>query len=95
MKDKLIIRSVLIGLIYVGFGTLSILASHPSSFFYGKWSSYGLLVTMPVSAVGFMYLFMEGYDLAAVLLIQVVTFLIFTFFVLVFLSRKNGLGNKS
>ena len=95
MKDKLIIRSILIGLIYVGFGTLSILASHPSCSFYGEWSSNGLLLTMPVSVLGLGYLYMEGYHLVEILLIQFGTFLIFTFIVWVFLSRKNGSEKKS
>ena len=70
-----------IALLYVGFGTISVFSVYPADRFYGNWSSYGLFITFPVSAISFGYRYAESEIIYPVFIIQFVMFIL-TFLIL-------------
>lgn len=66
---------------YVGFGTLSVCSVYPDDIFYGSWSLWGLLVTLPVTIISFGYRYAEADTVYPVFIIQFVMFLL-TFLIL-------------
>jgi hypothetical protein len=88
LKNKAFKNSLTISVLYVGLGTLAVLSVYPASPLSGGWVIFALLLTLPVSVVGFglMYADKDGYLLA--FLAQVVTFLIFWVIVYRILLKK-------
>ena len=70
-----------IALSYVGFGTLSVCSVCPADPFYGEWSLFGLLITLPVSIISFGYRYAEANLLYPVYIIQIIMFIL-TFLIL-------------
>lgn len=77
LKNKAYKNSFYISILYVGLGTLAVLSVYPASPLSGDWVLFALLLTLPVSVVGFglMYADANGYLIA--FLAQVITFFIF------------------
>lgn len=69
-------KAIQIALLYVGLGTLSVCSVYPSDPFYGSWSTFGLLITFPVSVISFGYRFAESQNLYPVFIIQLVMLLV-------------------
>ncbi|WP_177766300.1 hypothetical protein [Flavobacterium sp. I3-2] len=79
-----------IAFLYVGLGTLSVCSIYPADPLYGNWSLYGLLISLPVSAVSFGYRFAESKIIYPVFIIQFAMFLL-TFLILsVFIKPKKN-----
>ncbi len=65
-------KAFIITVIYVGLGTLSVCSVYPSDPFYGEWSLFGLIMTVPVTVISFSYRFAESKDLLPVFIIQTI-----------------------
>ncbi|GEM_PF-1580875 len=76
--------------IYVGIGTLAVCSVYPKDLFYGDWSLFILIFTMPVTIFSFGYRYAESDYLLPVFIIQFVMFIItFLFLCLVSSSSKS------
>ena len=78
-----------IAFVYVGFGTLSVCSLYPADYFYGDWSLYVLLITLPVSIISFGFRFAEADIIYPVFIIQFVMFIL-TFYILSLLIKKKS-----
>ena len=65
---------------YVVLSTLSVCSIYPADPFYGDWSLFGLIITLPVSVISFGYRYAESKILYPVFIIQTVMF-VFTFII--------------
>ena len=74
-------NSLIISMAYVGLGTLSVLSLFPSFPLSGQWAWIGVLITFPVSFIGFGIAYMEPDNYVVVLLAQAVVFGLFWFIV--------------
>lgn len=77
----------LISLVYVSIGTLSVCSVYPGDYFYGDWSLYGLLLTLPVSILSFGYRYGDAESLFPICSIQLIMFAI-TFLIVRTFIRK-------
>ncbi|HDY89910.1 MAG TPA: hypothetical protein ENH82_17550 [bacterium] len=96
LNKPILLKSFFVSFLYVGFGTFSLIAMSPLSPVYWEWSSLGLLITMPVSFLGFGIMFMER-NYLLLFLIQTGVFLIFWLIVYriwVKKARKKSIGRK-
>ena len=73
---------------YVGFGTFAVCSVYPADTFYGGWSMWGLVITLPVTIISFGYRFAEAHTIYPVFIIQLVMFLL-TFLLLSSFIRKR------
>jgi len=93
MNKKLLIKSVVISLLYVGFGTYSLLGMSPQSPFFWEWSALGLLITMPVSFIGFGLMYGE-WNPSLLMLVQTGVFLLFWLIVYRVLLKRHKRKKK-
>ena len=84
----LLIKSFIISLLYVGFGTLSLVSMSPSGPIYWEWSMIGLLLTFPVTFISFSVMFMEK-NYYALLSIQSIVFCVFWLLLYRFLKKNS------
>lgn len=89
INKNIFLKSLLISLLYVGFGTFSLIAMSPLGPIYWEWSSLGLLITFPVSFIGFSVMYMED-NYVLLLMIQTGVFFIFWAIVYLILIKKAG-----
>lgn len=82
-------KSFIVSLLYVGLGTISLLGVYPSDPFYSDWSIVGLLITIPVSFIGFGVIYMEANSYTLLLFVQSLVFLLLFFIVYTFLTRNQ------
>ncbi len=77
LKGNALRNSLIIAFLYVGVGTVAAMSVYPDSPLYGDWIYAGLLLTLPVSIIGFAIMFAgpDGYPL--VLIVQTLTFFLF------------------
>ena len=87
-KRKALLISFIISIVYVGFGTYSLLASIPSAPYHNEWSVFGLLLTLPVNFIAFGIAFSISKSLNLILLIQVFMFLLFWYLVYRYMNKK-------
>lgn len=83
IKSKKI--ELIISAIYVGIGTLAVCSIYPKDLFYGEWSLWVLIWTMPVTILSFGYRYAEADALLPVLIIQFIMFIL-TFLFLCLIS---------
>jgi len=88
LKSNALRNSLIIAFLYVGFGTVTVMSVYPYSPLYGDWIYIGLLLTLPVSIVGFAVMFVEPNGYFLVLIVQIITFLIFWFILYQYLFKK-------
>lgn len=88
LKSNAVKNSLIIGLLYVGIGTITAMSVYPDSPLYGDWVYIGLLLTLPVSIIGFAVMYAEPDGYLLVLIIQIITFLIFWFIVYRYLLKR-------
>ena len=69
---------LIISAIYVGIGTLAVCSIYPKDLFYGDWSLFVLIWTMPVIIFSLVYRYAEADNLIPVFIIQLIIF-VFTF----------------
>ena len=74
---------------YVGFGTLAVCSVYPADTFSGSWSTWGLMITFPVTIISFGYRYAEADVLYPVFVIQFIMFLLM-FVVVSSVVRSNG-----
>lgn len=67
-------NSCIISALYVGIGTIAVLCSYPP--YYGDWVLFTLLITLPVSVVGFGVMYAGSQYYLIVLVVQLIMFLI-------------------
>ncbi len=85
------IKSFLYSLIYVGIATISLLGIYPSSPLFFEWSYIAVLLTFPVSVLGFALSYAMGISYALILLLQLIMFFICWFITYrVMMKRKNS-----
>jgi hypothetical protein len=98
MFDKILdhktTSALVFSILYVGVGTLAVCSMYPDDpFFWGTWSVWGLLITMPVTCASFAYRFTESHHYSPVFRIQAVM-LVLTFlttrFLLFLLQRRRA-----
>lgn len=77
LDKNILLKSFLVGFLYVGLGTLSVLGMYPDSPVYSEWSMLGVLITMPVSVLGFGIAYMESDNYELIFLVQTGIFLVF------------------
>jgi hypothetical protein len=87
-KIKLLIKSFIISLGYVGLGTLSVLSIYPSSPLYGSWVLPTQLLTLPVSIWSFGIVFEDADAFVSVLVVQSIVLLLFWYFLFRWLTRR-------
>ncbi|KRD11277.1 hypothetical protein ASE21_06110 [Flavobacterium sp. Root901] len=85
LKRKAKKNSLLVSLLYVGLGTIAVLCSYPP--FYGDWVLVALLITFPVSILSFGIL-IAGKYYTAVIIVQLITFVIFWYLCYKFLLKN-------
>ena len=76
---------LIISAIYVGIGTLAVCSMYPKDLFYGDWSLFVLIWTMPVIIFSLVYRYAEADHLIPVFIIQLIMF-VFTFLYLCLVS---------
>ena len=76
---------LIISAIYVGIGTLAVCSMYPKDLFYGDWSLFVLIWTMPVIIFSLVYRYAEADNLIPVFIIQLIMFF-FTFLSLCLVS---------
>lgn len=76
IDKNILLRSVFVSALYVGFSTYSLLGMSPQSPLFWEWSTVGLLITMPVSFIGFSLMYGE-WNPSLLILIQFGIFLLF------------------
>ena len=76
---------LIISAIYVGIGTLAVCSIYPKDLFYGDWSLFVLIWTMPVIIFSLVYRYAEADNLIPVFIIQLIMF-VFTFLSLCLVS---------
>ncbi|MFD0998577.1 hypothetical protein ACFQ21_04635 [Ohtaekwangia kribbensis] len=88
MNKKAFYDSLLASFLYVGLGTISVMSIYPGSLFHGGWAFVGVLLTLPVSFVGFgiMYADSDGYWYT--LLAQVCVFFVAWFVTYQYYEKK-------
>ncbi len=86
---------LIISAIYVGIGTLAVCSIYPKDLFYGDWSLFVLILTVPVTIVSFGYRYAEIDYLIPVLIIQFVMFILTFLFLCLFSSLFRSIFNKS
>lgn len=77
LKSNALKNSLIIAFLYVGLGTVTAMSVYPESPLYGDWIYVGLLLTLPVSIIGFAVMFADPNGYFLVLVVQVITFLLF------------------
>ena len=70
------LMSLFFSFLYVGFGTFSLIAMSPQSPVYWNWAMLGLLITFPVSFIGFGIMYVQR-DYTLLLIVQLIVFLLF------------------
>jgi hypothetical protein len=79
-------KNILIfSILYVGFGTFSVLSIYPKDMFYGQWANIGLMITFPVTVISFGIRFAESGLLVYVYITQFIMLLL-TYFITSFLN---------
>ncbi|WP_264536586.1 hypothetical protein [Flavobacterium sp. N1736] len=91
LKRKAKRSSLLLSLLYVGLGTIAVLCSYPP--FYGDWVLVVLLITFPVSILSFGIL-IAGKYYTAVIIVQLITFVVFWYLCYKFLLKKYNKESK-
>ncbi len=81
--------SLIISLIYVGFGTFSLLGILTISPFYNELFYIGVFICMPVDFIGFAILFTEENSLWLVMIIQIIMFFLFWAYVYGILKNRK------
>lgn len=89
LKNNAVKNALIIAFLYVGLGTITALSVYPGSPLYGDWIYIGLLLTLPVSVIGFAVMFAEPNGYVLVLIVEIITFLIFWLILYRYLLRKN------
>ena len=79
LQNRAFNNSLVMSLAYVGLGTLSVLSLYPSFPLSGEWAWIGVIVTFPVSFIGFGIAYMEPDNYVTILLIQLLVFGLFWF----------------
>jgi hypothetical protein len=81
-KFPIIIKSLIISLLYVGFGTVAVISDYPSSPLYGDWVLPVQILTLPVNVIsGAITMTEYPIDYNLVLIVQFVVFLIFWYII--------------
>jgi len=88
IKGSAFKNSLIIAFLYVGLGTVAVMSVYPDSPLYGDWIYVGLLLTLPVSIIGFAVMFAEPNGYFPVLIIQLITFLLFWFILYRYLLKR-------
>jgi len=88
INKKLLIRAALISFLYVGFSTYSLLGMSPQSPIFWEWSALGLLITMPVSFIGFGLMYGE-WNPSLLILVQTGIFFLFWLIVYRVLLKRH------
>ena len=65
--------------LYVGIATVTVCSLYPKDFLYGEWSTYTLVLTLPVALISFGYRFMEADNLHPVFVVQLIVLIISLF----------------
>ena len=91
LKKKAKMNSLLVSLLYVGFGTITVLCSYPP--FYGDWVLVALLVTFPVSIISFGILITGKYYIAVIIMYSI-TFIVFWYLYYNYLLKKYNEKSK-
>jgi len=78
-----------ISLIYVGLGTLSVCSLYPSDFFFGDWTLWGVLITLPVNIISSGYRYGQAEPIYPVFIIQTVVFVLTFWFLKSRLAKKR------
>ncbi len=91
VNKRLLFKSLIISIIYVGIGTLSLLSLYPQSPINTVIAWLGLLLTLPVTFIGFGIMYTEPDTLNSILLTQLILFFLFWFLTYLFLTIKRKL----
>ena len=89
LKRNTLKNSLIIAFLYVGLGTMTAMSAYPDSPLYGDWIYIGLLLTLPVSIIGFAVMFADPNGYFLVLTVQVITFLLFWLILYRYLLKRH------
>lgn len=76
LKRNALKNSLIIAFLYVGLSTITVVSVYPKSALYGDWIYFGLLLTLPISLIGFAVMFADPDMQDIVLIIQAFLFLL-------------------
>lgn len=93
MKKSILFNSIVFSFLYVGLGTIALLSLDRNFILSGEWAFYALLITMPVSFLGFGYVYMETDIWPELMFIQLGVFILCVLVVNMFLLWKYKKDN--
>lgn len=82
--------SFIISVIYVGIGTLSLLSMDPDFILSGDWAWVGLLITFPVSVIGFGIVYTEPDSSLLIISVQFLHMLLLWFIIYRIMKKRKA-----